>query len=42
VPEVLQRVGLPQSEYPTFVSAVRAHHRRLRELGAPGAEVAGG
>ncbi|MCW2779291.1 MAG: linoleoyl-CoA desaturase [Frankiales bacterium] len=35
VQQVVADSGVPLSEYPTLASAVRAHYRRLQELGAP-------
>jgi linoleoyl-CoA desaturase len=40
VRQLVTQSGLASSEYPTFAAAVRAHHRRLRELGS-GAATAG-
>ena len=34
---VVAASGVPSTEFPTFRAAVAAHHRRLRELGAPAA-----
>jgi linoleoyl-CoA desaturase len=38
VRQLVATTGLTLSEYPTFTAAVVAHHRRLRQLGAPVAE----